>query len=132
VPRISSIVRWIWDGAFAGSIGLRWQPGTTALPAYCLGHVGYSVVPWRRQRGYATRALALILPEAARRGLSHVDITTDPGNLASRKVIEANGGTLVERFAKGPKYGGSESLLYRIALQQTGRGRRPPRALPNS
>ena len=25
--------RWLWDGEFAGQIGLRWQAGTDALPA---------------------------------------------------------------------------------------------------
>ncbi len=33
------------DGEFCGSIDLRWQPGTNALPPYCLGHIGYGVVP---------------------------------------------------------------------------------------
>ena len=40
VPRLPGIRRWLWDGEFAGSIGFRWQPGTTALPPYCLGHIG--------------------------------------------------------------------------------------------
>ena len=38
---------WMWDGEFCGSIGFRWQPGTNALPATVLGHIGYAVVPWR-------------------------------------------------------------------------------------
>lgn len=29
-------------GDFCGSIGLRWQPGTTALPPYCLGHIEHA------------------------------------------------------------------------------------------
>jgi predicted acetyltransferase len=116
VPRIPSIVRWMWDEAFAGSISLRWQRGTADLPPHVLGHIGYSVVPWRQRRGYATRALALILPEAARRGLTQVDITTRPDNLPSQKVIAANGGVLVGEFTKGPEYGGSRELLFRIAL----------------
>ena len=48
VPRLPGYRRWMWDGDFCGSIGFRWQPGTSALPAYCLGHIGYSVVPWKR------------------------------------------------------------------------------------
>jgi predicted acetyltransferase len=116
VPRLPGFRRWIWDGDFAGSIGLRWQPGTPELPAYCLGHIGYSVVPWKRGRGYAKEALARILPEARKEGLPYVEITTDPDNIASQRVILANGGALVARFTSGPEYGGDEKLRYRIDL----------------
>ncbi|HEX5873753.1 MAG TPA: hypothetical protein VFY60_03835, partial [Pyrinomonadaceae bacterium] len=44
VPRLPGYHRWLWDGEFCGEIGFRWQPGTTALPPHCLGHIGYSVV----------------------------------------------------------------------------------------
>lgn len=116
VPRLPGYRRWMWDGAFCGSIGFRWQPGGEALPAHCLGHIGYAVVPWRRGRGYATRALALLLPEARREGLRWVELTTDPDNPASQAVIARNGGVLVERFRKEAAYGASEALLFRIAL----------------
>lgn len=114
--RIPGYRRWIWDGEFCGSIGFRWQPGTTTLPPHCLGHIGYAVVPWKQNRGYATRALALLLPEAKARGLPYVELTTDPANVASRRVIEANGGMLVERFVKPPQFGSVEGLRFRIAL----------------
>jgi predicted acetyltransferase len=106
----------MWDGEFCGSIGFRWQHGTSSLPSYCLGHIGYSVVPWKRRRGYATQALALLLPEARREGLDHVELTTDPDNLASQKVITANGGVFIERFKADAAYGGKEELRFRIAL----------------
>ena len=86
------------------------------MPPYCLGHIGYAVVPWRQRRGYATRALGLVLPMARELGLAHVDITTDPDNLASQRVIAKNGGTLQERFCKGKHYGDREGLLFRICL----------------
>jgi predicted acetyltransferase len=116
VARLPGLSRWMWDGEFAGAIGLRWQPGTTDLPPTCLGHIGYSVVPWKRRRGYATAALAAMLPIAAAEGLPAVDITTDLDNIASQRVIEANGGILVERFTKLPSAGGGPALRYRVDL----------------
>jgi len=116
VPRLPGFVPWMWDEGFCGSIGLRWQRGTADLPPYCLGHIGYSVVPWQRRRGHATRALRLLLPLARAEGLPHVDLTTDADNRPSQKVIEANGGVLIERFHKMEAYGGAESLRYRIVL----------------
>jgi predicted acetyltransferase len=116
VPRLPGYAMWMWDGEFCGSISLRWQPGTTELPAYCLGHIGYSVVPWKRQRGYATRALQLLLPQARAEGLAFVKLTTDADNIASRRVIEANGGELVERSYQTSESDGVERLGYRILL----------------
>jgi predicted acetyltransferase len=116
VPRLPGYSLWMWDGEFCGAIGFRWQPGTTELPPYCLGHVGYSVVPWKRRRGYATRALKLLLPLARAEGLAYIELTTDEANLASRRVIEVNGGTPVEHFHKSEAYGGTASLRYRILL----------------
>lgn len=92
VPRLPGYRRWLWDGEFCGVIGFRWQRGTEALPPHCLGHIGYAVVPWKRGRGHATEALRQLLPEVRAEGLAWVEITTDPDNVASRRVIEANGG----------------------------------------
>lgn len=116
VPRLPGFVRWMWDGAFCGSIGFRWQPGTSALPAHVLGHIGFGVVPWKRRRGYATRSLALMLREAAGRDLRSIELTTDPMNTASQRVIAANAGVLIERFRKEAAYGGSDALRFRIML----------------
>jgi predicted acetyltransferase len=119
VPRLPGFVRWMWDGEFSGLIGFRWQPGTTELPPHCLGHIGYAVVPCKRRRGYASAALGMLLDELRRerlRGLDFVEIVTDTTNVVSQRVIEANGGVLVERFIKPAVYGGTESLRYRIGL----------------
>ena len=116
VPRIPGYHRWLWDGEFCGSIGFRWQAGTTDLPPHCLGHIGYSVVPWKQRLGYATQALGLLLVEARAEGLPFVEITTDPQNTASQRVIEANGGVLFERFTKPPQFGSVPGLRFRIAF----------------
>lgn len=116
VPRLPSIGRWMWDGEFCGTISLRWADGTPELPPTCLGHIGYAVVPWKRRRGYATSALAQILPEARAAGLPYVDVTTDVDNTASQRVILANGGLLMERFEKPPQNGGGTAFKFRITL----------------
>ena len=114
VPRLPGYSLWIWDGEFCGSISFRWQPGSTELPPYCLGHIGYSVVPWKRRRGYATRALVLILERAKEEGLPYVEIVTDADNIASQKVIEANGGRLINQNRETESAGDTGRLRYRI------------------
>jgi predicted acetyltransferase len=115
--RIPSLRRWMWDeDGFAGTIGLRWMYGGLPLPPHVLGHIGYSVVAWKQRLGYATQALGAMLELARERGLQMVEITTDPGNLASQRVIEANGGVLVGRFDKGAPYGNQPGLRFKIVL----------------
>jgi predicted acetyltransferase len=116
IVRLPGFNRWLWDGEFCGSINLRWQKGTSALPSHVLGHIGFSVVPWKRRLSYATRALALLLPEARSQGLEYVELFTAPDNIASQKVILASGGKLIERFRKDAAYGGDEGLRFRIVF----------------
>ncbi|HVZ23457.1 MAG TPA: GNAT family N-acetyltransferase [Vicinamibacterales bacterium] len=116
VKRLPGYRRWIWDGEFCGSIGFRWQPGTEALPPTCLGHIGYAVVPWKRRRGYATAALRETLADAQARGLRYVEVTTRVDNLASQRVVEANGGVLVEEFVAPPSLGSHLERRYRVYL----------------
>ena len=119
VPRLPGYSQWMWDGEFCGSISFRWQPGSAELPTYCLGHIGYSVVPWKRRRGCATRALALILAEAKKEGLPYVEIVTDTDNVASRKVIEANGGRLLEQHRTSEEHhDDANRLRYRILFER--------------
>lgn len=116
VERLPGYIRWMWDGEFCGLVGFRWKRGTEALPPTCLGHIGYSVVPWKRRRGYATAALGQLLPDAAAEGLRYVEITTAPDNVSSRRVVEANGGVLAEEFTTPPSLGSKPHLRYRVAL----------------
>lgn len=116
-PRIPGYRRWMWDGEFCGTIGLRWLPGTSELPAHVPGHIGYSVVPWKRGRGYATEALRLLLLDIDVDGLDYVELRTPIDNVASRRTIERNGGVLVERQAGSAAHGGTDELWFRIPLR---------------
>jgi predicted acetyltransferase len=115
-PRLPQIRLWLWDGSFCGTISLRWQKGTDALPPHVLGHIGYAVVPWKRGNGYASEALRVMLDRARGVGLGRVEITTDPDNLASRRVIEKNGGRFAEEFVND-SYGPDPRLRYVVMLE---------------
>jgi predicted acetyltransferase len=78
------------DGEVIGFLALRTQLNEWLLEN--AGNIGYSVVPSRRRRGHATRALALAVARAAELGLDRVLVTCDEGNLASAGTIEACGG----------------------------------------
>ena len=118
VPRLPSITRWMWDGEISGRIQLRWSPGSTDLPSYCLGHVGYAVFPWKRRLGYANKALKEILPFAQDLEMEFVEIVTDVGNEISQKVVAKSGGVFHERFTKPATSEGGEAFRYRIYLNK--------------
>jgi predicted acetyltransferase len=117
VPRLPSRVLWLDDGEFCGVINLRFVEGSDALPDYVSGHIGYAVVPWKRRWGYATAALALILPVARAVGLKRIEITCDDDNQASRRVILKNGGELIDAR---PMPGGETKLVFHIDLKRYG------------
>lgn len=56
------------------------------------GHIGYSIRPGERRKGYAKAMLKMALPFCKEIGLDRVLITCIDGNIASEKTILANGG----------------------------------------
>jgi predicted acetyltransferase len=65
------------------------------------GHIGYVIRPSERNKGYATLMLAQTILEAKSLGLKELLITAASENMASRKVIEKNGGFLeAERYSR--------------------------------
>ena len=56
------------------------------------GHIGYSVRPSERKKGYAKAMLKMALPFCNSIGLDKVLITCDEDNEGSERTIRANGG----------------------------------------
>ena len=79
------------DNRIVGIIDLRHHIDHPILGTWG-GHIGYSVHPDERRRGYATRMLQMDLENARRLGLARVLVTCDESNIASEKTIRKNGG----------------------------------------
>lgn len=64
------------------------------------GHIGYSILPCERKKGYAKQMLKMSLPICEEIGLTKLLLTCNESNLVSEKTILANGGiyesTIVE------------------------------------
>ena len=58
------------------------------------GHIGYSIRPTQRNKGYGKRMLKLLLEHAKRLDIPRVWLTCDKANAASARVIQSNGGKL--------------------------------------
>ena len=56
------------------------------------GHIGYSVAPSERRKGYAALMLKTVLPKCKELGLVRVLITCIRGNEGSKRTILKNGG----------------------------------------
>ncbi len=56
------------------------------------GHIGYSVAPSERRKGYATQMLGLVLPKCRELGLDKILVSCIKGNAGSRGTILNNGG----------------------------------------
>lgn len=100
------------DGKIVGMIDIR-HCLSEYLERYG-GHIGYSVAPDERRRGYATRMLKAAFPACRQLGIDSVLIFCARGNEGSRRTILRNGGVF-EAVVDGPD--GKEKLeRYRIDL----------------
>ena len=77
------------------------------------GHIGYSVVPQHRQKGYATEMLQNVLKLAKQRGMTEVKLVCLADNIASKKTILRCGGQLLRVFDSG----GEQKEEYGICLR---------------
>ncbi len=100
VPRPRGIVPqttlwWVEGTTFLGNLDIR-HTLTRAL-RHVGGHIGYGVRPSARRHGHATAMLRAALPFARELGIDPALVTCDVDNVASRRVIERNGGKLENR-----------------------------------
>ena len=89
VPAVQ-LVAFARDGQAVGFLNLRLR-----LSAYLLeegGHIGYSIRPSERGKGYAKEALRQGLQIAKEKNIKRALVTCSTENPASRAVILANGG----------------------------------------
>jgi predicted acetyltransferase len=93
---------WVDDEVYLGRLTIRHR--LTPHLMNVGGHIGYDVRPSARQRGHATAMLAAALPVARGLGIDRVLVTCDDDNIASRKVIEANGGVLEDQRGDKLRY----------------------------
>ena len=91
----STTMWWVTEEEYLGRIGVRHRL-TTQLREVG-GHIGYDVRPSARHRGHATAMLRAALPIARSLGIESALVTCDVDNIASRKVIERNGGVLEDQ-----------------------------------
>lgn len=78
------------DNKIVGAIGIRWKQ-VPALMTFG-GLIGYSIRPSQRGKGYASEMLKLALEKFKNTDIKNILITCKDFNIASKKVIERNGG----------------------------------------
>ena len=76
------------------------------------GHIGYSVPPSKRGHGYAKAFLSQCLDHAWENGFSHIMLTCDTTNIASKTVIEHCGGIFTGRY-RSKVYDKYQYMFYR-------------------
>ena len=93
-----TVLWWAAGREYIGRLNIRHELNEGLLRSG--GHIGYVVRPSARGCGHATAMLAAALPLAAALGIDPARVDCDVGNVASRRVIEKNGG-LFEREEDG-------------------------------
>ena len=82
------------DEKVVGFVQVRHKTSAgVGVPQECASHIYYEINENERGKGYGKEALRLALDEARKIGLSSVVVTCNKNNLASKRIIEVNGGS---------------------------------------
>jgi valyl-tRNA synthetase/predicted acetyltransferase/protein-tyrosine-phosphatase len=100
------------NGEIVGTGSVRLKLSTPIL-AELGGHIGWGLLKKYRGQGIMTKASGLLIAEARKSGLGDLMITATEDNVASRKIIEKNGGIL-DKIAETPFRKGVKSAFYTI------------------
>lgn len=96
------------ENYYVGEIQIRHIP-SGKIP----NHIYYDIAPRERGKGYGKLILKLGLEKAKELGLDKVVLVCSQNNIASSKIIEANGGVLREDVQNGNEI----TKVYEIALK---------------
>ena len=84
------------DGKIVGMLNARWEKVTILM--LFGGLTGYSIRPTCRGMGYANEMLKLGLEMFQERNITDIIVSCKDFNIASKKVLEKNGGKLVREY----------------------------------
>jgi len=85
-----TVLWWVSGREYLGRINIRHRLNRGLLLRG--GNIGYEIRPSARRQGHGAAMLAAALPVAAALAIREARIDCDVGNVASRRVIEKNGG----------------------------------------
>lgn len=107
---VAATVYFIIDnGDIVGTIDLRHILNENYMKR--LGHIAYYIKPKKRNKGYASHALSLAIEKYKKNCVDKILITCYSDNIASKRVIEKNGGVL-EKEVYDEKSGKNISRYY--------------------
>ena len=95
--KVKEVFFWYMDeGKIIGSGSIRLNPEVNENCRIYAGNIFYQIIPSKRKQGYGTILCHLLLEKMNEMGYEEAIIACYDTNIGSIKIIEANGGELLE------------------------------------